>query len=113
MVIYYQKNSDNEPEQSDGAPEDLDNEDLDEQSRVGGVGERRAGPDLADTEAAHEVDEASGDPRPEHRVPGEVVSLQNVRSGLRVGLKVMKSSNLIIYYSRSTRIVPQFVRTGQ
>ena len=33
----YQKNRDNEPEQADGATEDLHDEDLDEERGVGGV----------------------------------------------------------------------------
>ena len=42
----YQEDGDDESEQSDGAAEDLDDEDLDEEGRVRGVRESSSGADL-------------------------------------------------------------------
>ena len=72
--VSHHEHRDDEPEQSDGAAEDLHDEDLDEERGVRGVGEGGAGADLPDAEAAHQVHEAGGQAGAEHQVAGEPVA---------------------------------------
>ena len=93
MATYHQ-NSDDQSEESDGAAEDLDDEDAHEERGVGSVGQRgaranllyqkqiqkpinpdrRNRTDLSDAESADEVDDAGGEARAEHEVPGGPVA---------------------------------------
>ena len=74
----YQKNRDNETEEADGAAEDLHDEDLDEERGVGGVGEGGPGAHLAHADAAHQVSQPRGDPGPEHRISGEIITSKQI-----------------------------------
>ena len=62
------EDGDDDAEETDGAGENLDDEDLDEERRVLCVSERRARPDDADGDAAEEVREADRQTGGEHRV---------------------------------------------
>ena len=64
---YHQYGND-QPEQSDGASKDLDDEDLDKERGIGGIGQSCPGSDLADAETAHQVGESGGQARAEHEV---------------------------------------------
>lgn len=82
LKLTHHKHGDNQSKQSDGAPEDLDDEDLDEQGGIGGVGEGRSGAYLTHTEAADQVGEAGGQARAEHEVAAGPVA------GLDLGVLV-------------------------
>ena len=64
----HQEDRNDDAEETDGAGENLDDEDLDEERRVLCVSERRARPDDADGDAAEEVREADRQTGGEHRV---------------------------------------------
>lgn len=61
---------DDQPKQAQHTAEDLDNQNLDEEARIGGIRQCGAGAVDADTDAADEVAHADGDAAPEEGVAG-------------------------------------------
>lgn len=67
-----------ESEQTDGRAEDLDDQNLDKQCRVGGIGQGRTGTDNTDGDTAKQVDQTDGQASAEHYITGEPVVVPDV-----------------------------------
>jgi F0F1-type ATP synthase membrane subunit c/vacuolar-type H+-ATPase subunit K len=89
-----QENGYNEAKESNGAPEDLHNEDLDEQGGISSIRQCRARTNLSNTDPTHQVSDTGGEASSEHGVASEPVHR------LDIGVFINNLPRELLYLSR-------------